>query len=427
MKILCCVELFCPSVGGAQEVIKQLSSRFSKKGHEVTVATSYLPNRKSRKLNSVSISEFKVSGNLVNGFSGEYKKYQNYVVQSDFDIIFIYAAQQWTFDALIEVIDKIKAKLFFVPCGYSAFFDPEYKAYFKMLPKILRKFNACIYHAIEYRDYKFAKKNSIKNSVLIPNGADLNEFRNIEQKNAKFRIGISENDYLLMTVGSLNGNKGHLEITKAFAKLDLAMPITLLLNGNIQTTQNFSNFLGFKDYYFNKLNLMLSNPRLFISKILRKNRKLHTRKKDLMFLIDAINSKKYGKNKTIMLKDLPRKDLINAYFASDIFLFASNIEYSPLVLYEACASGTPFISSDVGNAKEIASWTKAGLIAKTNFISSKSYIDEIDLNKKIKSIYLNKKLAMQLSNSGKKAIISTFNWQKISGQYMDLFESEAQP
>jgi glycosyltransferase involved in cell wall biosynthesis len=40
---------------------------------------------------------------------------------------------------------------------------------------------------------------------------------------------------------------------------------------------------------------------------------------------------------------------------------------------------------------------------------------------------LNKKLAMQLSNSGKKAIISTFNWQKISGQYMDLFESEAQP
>jgi glycosyltransferase involved in cell wall biosynthesis len=154
-----------------------------------------------------------------------------------------------------------------------------------MLPKILRKFNACIYHAIEYRDYQFAKKYGIKNSIFIPNGADLDEFIDIGQKNAKFRIGISEDEFLLMTVGSLNGYKGHLEITKAFAKLDLDMPITLLLNGKIQTSLNFSNFLGFKDYFFNKLNLMLSNPKLFTSKILRKIRKLNTIKEDLMFLI----------------------------------------------------------------------------------------------------------------------------------------------
>jgi glycosyltransferase involved in cell wall biosynthesis len=421
MKILCCVELFYPSVGGAQEVIKQLSSRFSKKGHEVNVATSYLPNRMSRKFNSVSISEFKVSGNLVNGISGEYKKYQNYVLQSDFDIILIYAAQQWTFDALIEVIDKIKAKLFFVPCGYSGLFDPEYKTYFRMLPKILRKFNACIYHAIEYRDYEFAKKNSIMNSVFIPNGANLNEFRNIEKNNAKVRMGISADEFLLMTNGSLNGNKGHLEITKAFAKLDLTMPITLLLNGNIQTSQNFSNFAGFKDHYLNKLNLMYLNPRKYISKLQKKIRDLFTKKEELTVLIEAINNKKYGKNKTIFLENLPRKNLINAYFASDIFLFASNIEYSPLVLYEACASGTPFISSDVGNAREIAKWTKGGLIAKTVFRLTKSYIDESDLNKKILRVLQDDTLAAQLSISGKKSIQSKYNWDRISLEYLKLF------
>jgi glycosyltransferase involved in cell wall biosynthesis len=421
MKILCCVEFFYPSVGGAQEVIKQLSSRFSKQGHQVTVATSYLPNRTSRKFNSVSISEFKVSGNLVYGISGEYKKYQDYVVKSDFDIIFIYAAQQWTFDALIEVIDKIKAKLFFVPCGYSGLFKEEFEGYFKILPSILKKFNTCIYHAIEYRDYQFAKKYGIKNSVFIPNGADLDEFIDIGQKNAKSKMGIPEDEFLLMTVGSLNGIKGHLEITQAFAKLDLSTRVTLLLNGNKQTSQNFSGLKGSKNNYLNKLNLMFSNPRLFISKILRKIRNSHTRKEDLMLLIDAINSKKYGNNKTIILKDLPRKDLINAYFASDIFLFASNIEYSPLVLFEACASGTPFISSDVGNAKEIAKWTKGGLIAKTAFRLSKSYIDESDLNKKIHKVLQDDRLANQLSVSGKKAIRSKYNWDLISLRYLQLF------
>ena len=423
MKILCCVEFFYPSVGGAQEVVKHLSLRFSKKGHQVAIATSYLPNRTSKKFNGVSINAFKVSGNLVNGMSGEYKNYQKYVVNSDFDVILIYAAQQWTFDALIEVIDKIKAKIFFVPCGYSGLFREEFQSYFKMLPSILTKFNACIYHAKQYRDYPFARKNKLKNSVFIPNGADLNEFKNIEQKNAKAKIGIPDNQYLFITVGSLNGEKGHLEITKAFAKLSLTEPVTLLLNGNIQTSLSFSNILTSQVDYLSKLNLILSNPRLFITKLIRKFRNSFIRKEDLSLLIESINKKKYGENKTVMLMDLPRERLINAYFASDIFLFASNIEYSPLVLFEACASGTPFISSDVGNAKEIARLTKGGLIAKTTFRLSKSYIDESDLNKKILKILQDDRLANKLSVSGKKAIQSKYNWDLISLRYLQLFSS----
>ena len=421
MKILCCVEFFHPSVGGAQEVVKQLSSRFSKQGHQVTIATSYLPNRTSKKFSGVSINAFKVSGNLVNGMSGEYKNYQNYVVKSDFDVILIYAAQQWTFDALIEVIDKIKAKIFFVPCGYSGLYREEFQSYFKVLPSILTKFNACIYHAKQYRDYPFARKHKLKNSFFIPNGADLNEFKNIEQKKAKVKLGIPDDEYLFMTVGSLNGIKGHLEITRAFAKLNLNAPVTLLLNGNVQTTLSFSILSNSKINYASKINLMFFNPRLFIFKLKRKILNLYKRKQDLSLLIKSINNKKYGKNKTVMLLDLPREELINAYFASDIFLFASNIEYSPLVLYEACASGTPFISSDVGNAKEIAKWTKGGLIAKTTFHLSKSYIDESDLNKKILKVLQDVRLANKLSVSGKKAIISKYNWDLISLRYLQLF------
>ena len=39
--------------------------------------------------------------------------------------------------------------------------------------------------------------------------------------------------------------------------------------------------------------------------------------------------------KRILLLDPPRDEVIATYQAADLFVFASNIEYSPLVLFEA--------------------------------------------------------------------------------------------
>jgi glycosyltransferase involved in cell wall biosynthesis len=64
--------------------------------------------------------------------------------------------------------------------------------------------------------------------------------------------------------------------------------------------------------------------------------------------------------KRVLLTDLPRAELVRAYRAADLFVFASRVEYSPLVLFEAAAAGTPFLSSPAGNAREIAEWTSGG-------------------------------------------------------------------
>jgi len=45
MNILHCVESYYPSVGGMQEVVKQLSERLVKLGHAVKVATRNNPDR----------------------------------------------------------------------------------------------------------------------------------------------------------------------------------------------------------------------------------------------------------------------------------------------------------------------------------------------------------------------------------------------
>ena len=64
-------EFYYPSVGGVQEVVRQIAERLVKRGHEVTVATTWLRQRRSREINGVNIEAFRVSGNLVNGIKGE--------------------------------------------------------------------------------------------------------------------------------------------------------------------------------------------------------------------------------------------------------------------------------------------------------------------------------------------------------------------
>jgi glycosyltransferase involved in cell wall biosynthesis len=66
--------------------------------------------------------------------------------------------------------------------------------------------------------------------------------------------------------------------------------------------------------------------------------------------------------KRVLCTNLPRADLIKAYQCCDLFVFASIVEYSPLVLFEAAAAGKPFLSIPVGNAEEIARWTGGGII-----------------------------------------------------------------
>ena len=68
-----------------------------------------------------------------------------------------------------------------------------------------------------------------------------------------------------------------------------------------------------------------------------------------------------GRKRVIML-DPPRAEVIDAYKAADLFVFGSQVECSPLVLFEAAASATPFVTVGAGNAAEIAEWTGGGIV-----------------------------------------------------------------
>lgn len=50
---------------------------------------------------------------------------------------------------------------------------------------------------------------------------------------------------------------------------------------------------------------------------------------------------------------------------ADLFLFPSNVECSPIVLFECMASRTPFLATDVGNATEIIALSGGGVCLPT--------------------------------------------------------------
>ena len=338
--ILLCCEQYPPSVGGVQEVMRQIAERLAAMGHRVTVATSRHPERGQDVIrNGVRVVSFAISGNAVKGLSGDIGEYQSFLSNSDFDAILIKAAQQWTFDACVSILDELRARKTFIPCGFSALQNPDYAEYFAQMPLWLKKFDALIFYSNAYQDIDFARKNGLQHLHVVPNGVDEREFFEADAPVQQDRLGVPPESLLLLSVGTLIVAKGHWEVIKAYRKANLRKPSCLVINGN--------------------------SPKEFLPrKIARSIRDIFQGYLPLGILIAWVNvgSRINGAQKTIRLVDLSRERLVALYKLSDVFVFASHIEYSPLVLFEAAAAGTPFISSDVGNAREIAAWTGVGKV-----------------------------------------------------------------
>lgn len=425
MKLLLCSEFFYPSVGGAQEVVRQLAVRMVSLGHDVTVATSKLTTRLSDEYCGVSIKSFAIAGNLVNGMKGEVDEYQKFLIENDFDLVFIYAAQQWTFDALWDVLPNLRIGKVFVPCGYSGLMNPNYRDYFNRLPSILKHFDALVYHARNYRDYDFGMQCGLEEkSIIIPNGADDREFANHSDPDFRNRMLISENAVVLLTVGSLTGSKGHLELVRAFELLNLkGQYAVLLLNGNRMPIQ----------YSDETLIGRISK----IARYVRSNSLSRVVKTSIRMLLSSIgfrfgyfaniekNIKRINKMKDrkVMQCDLDRPDLVQAYFTANLFVFASNIEYSPLVLYEACAGGVPFLSVSSGNAAEIAKWTGGGKVI--NVHPDKEGYTKVSpsiLSAEIECLLEDSESRKNMGVAGRNAWQTRYNWGLLSCEYLELFQ-----
>src|SRR4051812_20558489 len=384
LKILHCVELYHPSPGGAQAVVRHLSRELVRRGHEVTVATTRLPQRDDSELDGARIEEFEVAGNAVRGITGEVDRYRSFVAEGGFDVVMTYAAQQWTTDALLGVLDRIQAGTVLAPCGFSGLEDPAYEEYFARLPAALERFDEMIFHSGSYQDIEFARRAGLENLNVVPNGAGREEFEELPG-DFRERAGIDPDGPLLLTVGPHNWRKGHSLAIEGFRRAEIGGG-TLLIIGN---------------------------------RPLRLGCQWDCRRRGLSTRVASRGSKR------VRVLDVPRDEVLAAYGAADLFVFGSQVEASPLVLFEAAASGTPFISTAAGNAEEIAEWTGAGVVVPSKRRDGLVTAGAEPFAAELTRLWDDGVGRLRLAESGPSRWLAEFTWDRIAERYESVYERAA--
>ncbi len=380
MKILHCVEFYHPSPGGSQALVRHVSEELVRRGHDVTVATTRHSGRTDRTLNGVKIEEFSVAGNAVQGLRGEVEDYRRFVIEGGFDQVMTYSAQQWTTDALLPVLNRIPSRLALAPCGFSRLHDPSYAGYYERLPALLCEFDSLIFHSNTYQDFEFARGAGLENLHVVPNGADRAEF---EDLHSDFREThrIDGDEPLLLTVGPHNWIKGHTQAIESFRRADFERG-TLVVIGNKPL----------------KLGCQWDCQRRSVTTRLASR----------------------GRKRVILL-DVPREEVLAAYKAADLFVLCSQVECSPLVLFEAAASETPFVSTAAGNAAEIAEWTGAGVVVPSERRDGHVTAATETVAAEIGRLWTDEAETRRRAEAGRAAWLREFTWDLIAARYERVY------
>lgn len=362
MRILHTVQLYEPHKGGSEEVVRQISERLVAKGHDVTVATAQDPTRTFSELNGVQVASFDIKGNSTSGVHGDPEEYRSFVREFGADVILNYAAQIWTTDLSFDLLDGLTAKKVLVPCGYLLD-NPVFAEYYKALPAHLKRYDALVYMSRSYQDFRFGEQVGVGDkAVIIPNGASEEEFT-AEVPSFKEAMGI-KTPLMALAVSNHYHLKGHRRIIDAFIATG-HKDTTLVIIGEHEGPP-WANC-----YYSCRL-------RSWMDRRIR------------------------------ILQGVPRELVVAAYKEADVFVLGSDIECAPLVIYEAMAAGTPFVSTDCGNVKDNVT---AGVI-----VDSMSAMTEA-----IKTFLEDPGLRQAYGERGREKWMRDHTWSRIADQYEALY------
>ena len=358
MKILHTCEHYAPVVCGVQEAVQRISEGLARRGHQVTVATTYHPARNFKELNGVTIEQFNIAGKWIRGFVGEVSKFKEFILSFDCDVMLNYAAFQWSTDLVLPLLKRLPFRKILLPCGYSTLHNWKWKPYYWLLPKYLRRYEHIIYLSDRYQDKEFGDNHGITHYSIIGNGALDEEFL-FPKSGFRKEFGISTSS-MFLCVSNYSPLKNQKMVLQAYSTADV--------------TDSTLVFIGTEINDYAK---------------------------------QLIAKSQEQKLNTLFLDHLPREKEVAAYHEADLFLFGSKIECFPLVIVEAMASATPFISTNVGCVNSLPGGVIVSSVEEMAQAMAKLAQKDDDWKK--------------LSEAGRKAWEEKFRWKKIIDQYEALY------
>jgi glycosyltransferase involved in cell wall biosynthesis len=319
-KILLTTPSFPPTNSGLGNVVQQLAKRIGDQGWEVVIATGGSTRGQYRDTSSGAlIEQFNVTGadSMAQPLQGDAGSYVRYLKECQFDVILMNAWQIWSTDLVLSHCEEIYGKkLLYSHCisTNSIIGKPTlrsiirylaWRPYWWTMPKKMRQLDGIIFLASKGCDARFddvglAKHLGIK-PIVIPNILSEQSFSRLETgpSNLLERDGI-------LSIGAYDWQKGHDFVLRAYANSSLKNTVKLDIYG-----QQFSPFTQeLKD-----LALQLGLDSHYIN--------FH--------------------------EGLNQNELLNKYSKARLFIYGSHTECQPLVLMDAMATGTPFISRASGS------------------------------------------------------------------------------
>ena len=375
MRILHTANTYAPSLDGVAEVVRNISERLVRRGHQVYVATSALPpDTPYAELRGVRVHRFAIRGNLALGMHGEIQKYREFINRGGWDVLVNHGLHVWPTDALLNEIGAFPWPSLLVSHGLLNE-HPSFSDYYSTLPRHILNYSQWIRVSNCSGEASYSKAFSLPVPPVITNGVDMDEWRR-PPLGLRRAWGVGSRSWVV-NVSNHSPLKGHGVYFKLADSLQNSGVRFTLVAGSYPMAKWGLGQFGISGgcAYRCKLRNFLSPDTLD----LRWNR--------------------------------PRNEVVSAISEADLMVSTSIKEANSLAILESMAAGVPWVSFDVGSARE----NSGGVVVR----------DLDEMRQVVVELLRSPDLRRILGDAGRAQIVANHDWDKIVDQYEKLYENAA--
>lgn len=390
MRLLITTPTYAPQVNGVAQVVRAHVEHFVCSGHQVTVATGFDPAREPTPPGAnPRIVQFDVTGcgHPRWPYRGEVRAYQDFIRAWQGEVMLCHCWQIWSTDLAVRCLPMAQARTVLVSHGFSAHVWPKvvrfprglvtwlgWRPYVWRAVRRMRQFDRVVFlsglvNRQVYYDAWLARKHRLRHTCVIPTGVHVAQF-DAALPDFRKAHGLGP-EPMVLCVSNYDPWKNPLMVLQAFARAQVKSAV-LVFVGSVFTEYTTQ----MRQWYEQAGGATALGRVVFLEKL--------------------------------------EPDMVRAaYRAADLFAYGSLWESGPLVILEAMAARTAFVSVDVG----FVSTLPGGWVVRS--------LDEMAAA--LRTLLQDQARRRLLAEAGRAGCEQAYDWAKIMPRYDALLASLTTP